>query len=71
MIFGIKKKDNFHPYNLFLAIATNIPQRLKSFVVQGHILIKLNIAILLLWWLSVYIYIKYTTDYNSSRMLEY
>ncbi len=28
---------NFDPYNVFLAIATNIPQRLKtSFVVQGH-----------------------------------
>ncbi len=26
------------PYNVFLAIATNIPQRLKTgFVVQGHI----------------------------------
>ncbi len=31
--------DNFEPYNVFLAIATNIPQRLKTgFVVQGHIL---------------------------------
>ncbi len=41
MIFGIKEKiDNFDPYNVFLAIATNIPQRLKTgFVVQGHILI--------------------------------
>ncbi len=30
--------DNFDPYNVFLAIATNIPQRLKTgFVVQGHI----------------------------------
>ncbi len=29
--------DNFDPYNVFLAIATNIPQRLKTgFVVQGH-----------------------------------
>ncbi len=39
MIFGIKEKnDNFDPYNVFLAIATNIPQRLKTgFVVQGHI----------------------------------
>ncbi len=26
MIFGIKEKnDNFDPYNVFLAIATNIP----------------------------------------------
>ncbi len=40
MIFGIKKNkmDNFDPYNVLLAIATNIPQRLKtSFVLQGHI----------------------------------
>ncbi len=30
--------DNFDPYSVFLAIATNIPQRLKTgFVVQGHI----------------------------------
>ncbi len=37
MIFGIKK-DTFDPYNVLLAIATNIPQRLKTgFVVQGHI----------------------------------
>ncbi len=37
MIFGIKK-DNFDPYYVFLAIATNIPQRLETgFVVQGHI----------------------------------
>ncbi len=28
---------HFDPYNVFLAIATNIPQRLKTgFVVQGH-----------------------------------
>ncbi len=38
MIFGIKKIDYFDPNNVFLAIATNIPQRLKTgFVVQGHI----------------------------------
>ncbi len=39
MIFGIKenKIDNFDPYNVLLAIATNIPQRLKTgFVLQGH-----------------------------------
>ncbi len=30
--------DNFDPYNAFLAIATNIPQRLKTgFVLQGHV----------------------------------
>ncbi len=32
--------DNFDPFNVFLAIATNIPQELKTgFVVQGHICI--------------------------------
>ncbi len=30
--------DNFDPYNVFLAIATNIPVLLKTaFVVQDHI----------------------------------
>ncbi len=30
--------DNFDPYNVFLAIATNIPQQLMTaFVLQGHI----------------------------------
>ncbi len=38
MIFGIKNIDNFDPYNVFLAIATNVPQGLKTgFVLQGHI----------------------------------
>uniref|UniRef100_A0A673JKJ1 Protein MON2 homolog n=1 Tax=Sinocyclocheilus rhinocerous TaxID=307959 RepID=A0A673JKJ1_9TELE len=33
------KNNNFDPYDVFLAIATNIPQRLKTaFVLQGHIL---------------------------------
>ncbi len=32
--------DNFDPCNVFLVIATNIPQRLKTgFVLQGHIYI--------------------------------
>ncbi len=30
--------DNFDPYNVYVAIATNISMRLMSgFVVQGHI----------------------------------
>ncbi len=39
MIFGIKEKIyHFDPNNVFLDIATNIPQRLKTgFLVQGHI----------------------------------
>ncbi len=36
-----RKIDNFYPYNVFLAIAINIPQRLKTgFVVQGHIYVQ-------------------------------
>ncbi len=32
------KMYNFDTYNVFLVIATNIPQRLKTgFVVQGHV----------------------------------
>ncbi len=40
LFFAINKKIyNFDPYNVFLAIASNIPRRLKTrFVVQGHIL---------------------------------
>ncbi len=35
MIFGTQKKiNNFDPYSVFLAIATNIS--MTSFVVQGH-----------------------------------
>ncbi len=41
-----QKKAKFDPYNVFLAIATNIPQRLETgFVVQGHILSFYNIYI--------------------------
>ncbi len=33
-----RKIDNFDPYRVFLAIATNTPQRLNTaFVLQGHI----------------------------------
>ncbi len=43
MIFWHKiKMDNLDPYNVFLAIATNMTVRLKTgFVLQGHILIYL------------------------------
>jgi len=34
-----RKMYNVDPYNVFLAIATNIPQRLQTaFVLQGHVL---------------------------------
>ncbi len=35
--------DNFDPYNVLLAIATNIPVLLMTgFVLQGHILDRLH-----------------------------
>ncbi len=41
--FWHKRKINFYPFNVFLAIVTNISQRLKAgFVVQGHILYTWN-----------------------------
>ncbi len=41
MIFGIKERHYFDPHNVFLTIATNIPQRLKTgFVLQGHIFVQ-------------------------------
>ncbi len=37
MIFDKGKMDNFDPYNVLLAIATNIPVLLmNAFVLQGH-----------------------------------
>ncbi len=43
MIFGIKKMYNFDPYNVLLAIATNIPQRLKTgFVLHARVSQMLN-----------------------------
>ncbi len=37
MIFGIKEEYHFDPYNVFLAIAANIPVLLMTaFVLQGH-----------------------------------
>ncbi len=38
MIFGHKRKNyNFDPFNVFLAIDTNIPVRfMTGFMVQGH-----------------------------------
>ncbi len=37
MIFGIKRIYNFDPYNVLLAIATNIHVlHMTGFVVQGH-----------------------------------
>ncbi len=37
------KINNFDPYNVFLAIATNIPMQLKTgFLVQGHIYVYIS-----------------------------
>ncbi len=49
MIFGIKGKIyNFDPYNVFLAIATNIPVWLKTgFVVQGHVCVCVCVCVTL------------------------
>ncbi len=43
MIFWHKRKsENFDPYNVLLAIATNIPVWIMTgFVVQGHISVML------------------------------
>ncbi len=46
--------DHFDPYNVFLAIATNIPQRLKTaFVLQAHIY-ELNIILINLHIIFIY-----------------
>ncbi len=47
MIFWHKRKiNNVDPYNVFLAISTNIPQRLKTgFVVQGHICVCVCVCV--------------------------
>ncbi len=48
MIFDIIEKSNFDPYNVFLSIATNIPQRLMTaFVLQGHICVKICLCFIL------------------------
>ncbi len=40
-----RKMDNFDPYNVLLAIATNIPVLLMTaFVLQGHILESLLVS---------------------------
>ncbi len=52
-MFGIKQINNFDPYNVFLAIATNIPQRLK--VLWSRVTC-----------MYVYIYIKYTHTYMQN-----
>ncbi len=48
--------DNFDPYNVFLAIATNIPVLLMTgFVLQGHIYVPIYNKLLFwvgyFWWI--------------------
>ncbi len=44
-----RKIDNFDPYNVLLAIATNIPMRLMiGFGVQGHIFHNIDVYSLFL-----------------------
>ncbi len=55
-MFFQHKKDKFDPYNVLLAIATNILVLIKTvFVVQGHILLLLFESEYCLhtmqWWL--------------------
>ncbi len=51
MIFGKKKIDNFDPYNVFLAIVTNIPQRLKT----GFVPIRFSMS----FYLNVIVYFTF------------
>ncbi len=57
MIFGIKQKnDNFDPYNVLLAIATNRPVLLKTgFVLQGHIY-RFPVVKDVLWFSACFIF---------------
>ncbi len=63
--------DNFDPYNLFLAIATNIPVLLKTaFVVQGHTYIYIYIYIIDSFEVCIYgrcirLICFYKTQWNS------
>ncbi len=47
--------DNFDPYNVLLAIAINIPQRLKTgFVLQGHKYIQIENSFLKLYTILLF-----------------
>ncbi len=60
MIFWHKRKiDSFDPYNVLLAIATNIPVTYDCFLVQGHIYI---------YYLRI-IFVYYTYTYFLSSII--
>ncbi len=68
MIFGIKRKMyNFDPYNVLLAIATNIPVLLMTaFVLQGHTYIymcyqTINRIQNKRFYFCIFLYMFYTT----------
>ncbi len=42
-LWNKRKHDNFDPYNVLLAIATNISVLIKT-VIQGHIVFILNVG---------------------------
>ncbi len=53
MIFDKRKIDNFDTCNVFLSIAANVPQQLKTgFVLQGHTYSKHVIATV--WFMCVF-----------------
>ncbi len=57
---------NFDPYNVFLAVATNIPQRLKTvFVLQGQM--RFNVMILHIIFLSVTLNSSAVADIKESQ----
>ncbi len=56
-----RKMDNFDPYNVLLAIATNIPVLLMTaFVLQGHIFMSFNALIKITKLTNVKRYIQNT-----------
>ncbi len=66
--------DNFDPYNVFLAITTNIPQRLQTgFVVQSHILILslayCSIVFTDIFFVRVYVSLHNVTGISPTELL--
>ncbi len=66
--------DNFDPYNVFLAFATNIPQRLKTgFVLQSHILILslayCSIVFTDIFFVRVYVSLHNVTGISPTELL--
>jgi len=64
MILGIKEKNyNFDPYNIFLSIAINISQRLKTaFVLQGHICVH---DLTHFWWCNILVFASSDSRFSN------